>query len=155
MSYHQGIPFWANTTAVSSRSSGRRPVTRLLSPVAFSVLMNEILRTERGRIVRRLHLRQKLGVPDTQPQAFGPHRFEMRPAHHAGYVVPGQRQPHRKMAADGAGTEECIFAWGRVLFICSLMVRRRSCAVSNHQGSVKIPILRDAAKTPLLRMRKR
>src|SRR6266478_6233164 len=31
-----------------------------------------------------------------------------------------------------------------------LMVRRRSCAVSNHEASM-LPILRDAAKTPLLR----
>jgi hypothetical protein len=35
----------------------------------------------------------------------------------------------------------------------SLMVRRRSCAVSNHE--VTLGILRDAAKTPLLRMRAR
>ena len=41
MSYHQGMPFWANTTAVSSRSSGGRPVARLLRPVAFSVLMTK------------------------------------------------------------------------------------------------------------------
>src|SRR5216683_7684055 len=41
MSYHQGMPFWANTTAVSSSSSGGRPVTRLLSPLAFSVLMTK------------------------------------------------------------------------------------------------------------------
>jgi hypothetical protein len=31
------------------------------------------------------------------------------------------------------------------------MVRRRSCAVSNHEATLLI--LRDAAKTPLLRMR--
>jgi hypothetical protein len=31
------------------------------------------------------------------------------------------------------------------------MVRRRTCAVSNHEGGVAI--LRDAAKRPLLRMR--
>ena len=35
----------------------------------------------------------------------------------------------------------------------SLMVRRRPCAVSNHQGNVRNPILRDAAKTPLPGMR--
>jgi len=34
-----------------------------------------------------------------------------------------------------------------------LMVRRRSCAVSNHQVTMRL-ILRDAAKKPLLRMRK-
>src|ERR1700716_73759 len=33
------------------------------------------------------------------------------------------------------------------------MVRRRSCAVSNHKATLLI--LRDAAKTPLLRMRKK
>jgi hypothetical protein len=32
------------------------------------------------------------------------------------------------------------------------MVRRRSCSVSNQGGE---PLLRDAAKTPLLRMRKK
>src|SRR5258705_12171958 len=32
------------------------------------------------------------------------------------------------------------------------MVRRRSCAVSNHEATMPL-ILRDAAKTPLLRMR--
>jgi hypothetical protein len=36
----------------------------------------------------------------------------------------------------------------------ALMVRRRSCAVSNHEVTISL-ILRDAAKTPLLRMRKR
>src|SRR6202158_1857727 len=30
----------------------------------------------------------------------------MRPAHRAGYVMPGQRKPHRKMAADGARAED-------------------------------------------------
>ena len=30
------------------------------------------------------------------------------------------------------------------------MARRRSCAISNHQATVRDPILRDAAKTPLL-----
>jgi hypothetical protein len=30
---------------------------------------------------------------------------KMRPAHHAGNVMAGFRQPHRKMAADGAGAE--------------------------------------------------
>jgi hypothetical protein len=34
-----------------------------------------------------------------------------------------------------------------------LMVRRRTCAVSNHEGTIGAFILRDAAKTPLLRMR--
>src|SRR4051812_47970200 len=33
------------------------------------------------------------------------------------------------------------------------MVRRRSCAVSNHEGHRRACILRDAAKAPLLRMR--
>jgi hypothetical protein len=33
------------------------------------------------------------------------------------------------------------------------MVRRRACAVSNHEGTIGAFILRDAAKTPLLRMR--
>jgi hypothetical protein len=36
--------------------------------------------------------------------------------------------------------------------IVPLMVRRRCCAVSNHEVTC-ILILRDAAKTPLLRMR--
>jgi hypothetical protein len=39
-------------------------------------------------------------------------------------------------------------------FLLLLMVRRRFCAASNHDGPVPL-ILRDAAKTPLLRMRKR
>src|SRR5207237_8838388 len=39
MSYHHGMPFCANTTAVSSRSKGGRPMTRLLKELAFSVLM--------------------------------------------------------------------------------------------------------------------
>jgi hypothetical protein len=33
------------------------------------------------------------------------------------------------------------------------MVRRRSCAVSNHEAPLVAFIVRDAAKTPLLRMR--
>jgi hypothetical protein len=37
-----------------------------------------------------------------------------------------------------------------VIFI-ALMVRRRSCAVSNHETTLLI--LRNAAKTPLVRMR--
>src|SRR3989440_150371 len=39
MSYHHGMPFCANSTAVSSRSKGGRPMTRLLKELAFSVLM--------------------------------------------------------------------------------------------------------------------
>jgi hypothetical protein len=35
--------------------------------------------------------------------------------------------------------------------VSALMVRRRPCAVSNHESTLFI--LRDAAKTPLLRMR--
>jgi hypothetical protein len=30
----------------------------------------------------------------------------MRPAHHAGHIMPGQRKPHRKMAADRASAED-------------------------------------------------
>ena len=36
-SYHQGMPFWANTTAVWSRSSGCRPSDQVPSEFAFSV----------------------------------------------------------------------------------------------------------------------
>jgi hypothetical protein len=34
-----------------------------------------------------------------------------------------------------------------------LMVRRRACAVSNNEGTIGAFMVRDAAKTPLLRMR--
>jgi hypothetical protein len=34
-----------------------------------------------------------------------------------------------------------------------LVVRRRTCAASNHEGTIGAFILRDAAKTPLLGMR--
>ena len=39
ISYHQGMPFCANTTEVSAPSNGCSPVARLGTPVAFSVLM--------------------------------------------------------------------------------------------------------------------
>jgi len=38
--------------------------------------------------------------------------------------------------------------------IKTLMVRRRASAVSNHEAQRRGLILRDAAKTPLLRMRR-
>ncbi len=66
---------------------------------------HDILRTQRRRIVGGPDLAFEFGVTDPQGQAVFLHRFEMRPAHHAGDVMTGQRQPHRKMAADGARTE--------------------------------------------------
>ena len=42
---------------------------------------------------------------ETWRQAARLHRLEMRPAHDAGHLMSGQRQPHRKMTADGARAE--------------------------------------------------
>ena len=54
ISYHQGMPFWANTTAVWSRSSGGRPVARLPTRVRLQRRDHDILRPQLRRVVRRL-----------------------------------------------------------------------------------------------------
>ena len=69
---------------------------------------HDILRTQRRRIVGSLNLAFELGVADPQGQAVFLHRVEMRPAHHAGDVMTGQRQSHREMAADGAAPKTHI-----------------------------------------------
>src|SRR5260221_443513 len=40
----------------------------------------------------------------------------MRPAHHAGHLMPGPRQPHREMAADGARAENAYAHGGDIPF---------------------------------------
>ena len=106
MSYHQGMPFCAKTTAVSSPSNGLAGRSAsAATPVAFKRADDEILRAERGRVVGSLDLGREFGVAGAQRQAVASHRLQMRPAHHAGHLVAGQRQPHRKMAADGARAE--------------------------------------------------
>src|SRR5439155_15299104 len=75
---------------------------------------DEILWAQRGRVVGCLHVGPEFGVTDTQRQAVRLHGFEMRPAHHAGYLVPGQRQPHRKMTANGARAENAYAHWNVV-----------------------------------------
>src|ERR1700694_758289 len=63
---------------------------------------DDILRTQRRRVVRCVHPGREFSVADTKLQAFCPGSFQMRPAHHAGDLMSRQREPHRKMAADGA-----------------------------------------------------
>ena len=82
-----------------------RPAASALTPVAFSVLMTTSCGPSVGRIVGGLHVGLEFGVADPKRQAVCLHGIEMRPAHHAGDVVAGQRKPHRKMAADGARAE--------------------------------------------------
>ena len=105
ISYHQGMPFCANTTAVSSPSRGCRPVSEAGQAGRLQCADDDILRSERGGIVRCAHLGLEFGVSDAQREAIGLHRIEMRAPHHAGNIMPCQREPHRKMAADGARTE--------------------------------------------------
>ncbi len=66
---------------------------------------DDILRAQRRGIVGGFDPGRERGVADPQRQAFGLHRFEMRSAHHAGHFMACQREPHRKMAADGARAE--------------------------------------------------
>src|SRR3954447_6639126 len=44
------------------------------------------------------------------------HRIKMRSAHHAGHIMSGQRESHRKMAADRAGAEDAYSHGSGVLF---------------------------------------
>ena len=60
---------------------------------------------KRRRIVGCPDSRGELGVADAKRQTSCLHRLEMRLAHHAADVMPGQREPHRKMTADGARAE--------------------------------------------------
>ena len=66
---------------------------------------DDILRAEIGRVVGGLHAGLELIAAHAQRQAVVPHGRQMRPAHHAGNLVAGARQPHRQMAADGARAE--------------------------------------------------
>src|SRR6478609_6720382 len=66
---------------------------------------DEILRAERRRVVGRRNLCREGGFADTQRQAVCLHRFKMWSAHHAGNVMSGESESYRKMAADGARTE--------------------------------------------------
>jgi hypothetical protein len=67
---------------------------------------DDILRPEIGRIVRCLHARFELGIADAQRQAICLDGGKMRPARHAGHLMSGKRQSHRKMAPDGARAED-------------------------------------------------
>ena len=67
---------------------------------------DDVLRAKRRRIVGRLDVCRELDVTDAKRQAVCLHGFQMRPAHHAGHLMPGQCEPHRKMAADGADAED-------------------------------------------------
>jgi len=58
----------------------------------------------------------EFGITNAQRQAFCFYRRKMRPAHHAGDVMPRQRKAHRKMAADGACAEDANPHEGEVLF---------------------------------------
>ena len=66
---------------------------------------HEVLFAEIGRIVGSLHFGRDLGVSDAQRQALCLHRLEVRSAHHAGDIMAGLRQPHRKMTADRTRAE--------------------------------------------------
>ena len=72
ISYHQGMPFCAKTTAVSSPSSGFRPVARAATPGRLQRRDHDILRPERRRIVGRLDIGLELGAADPQGQAVVP-----------------------------------------------------------------------------------
>jgi hypothetical protein len=63
---------------------------------------HDILRPQRRRIVGCADFRREFSVAHAKRQAFRLYRLQMRPPHHAGHLMPGQRQPHRKMTADGA-----------------------------------------------------
>ena len=104
-SYHQGMPFCANTTAVSSPSRGWTLVARLGRPVAFNVQMTASCGPSVAGSSDARHPGLEFGISDTQRQPVGLHRIEVRAPHHAGDIMPCQREPHRKVAADGARTE--------------------------------------------------
>ena len=88
MSYHQGMPFCAKTTAVSSRSSGLQAGGERADAGRLQRADDEILRAERGRVVGRLHVGLEFGVANAKRQAVCLDGIEMRPAHHAGHFVP-------------------------------------------------------------------
>src|SRR6478752_9905785 len=64
-----------------------------------------VLTAERSRIARCVHLRLELAISNPQRQGVGFHGIQMRAPHHAGNLMSCQCEPHRKMAADGASTE--------------------------------------------------
>jgi hypothetical protein len=92
----------------------RQAGCKTAQPGSLQHAEDKILRAKRGRIVGRSNVRRKLGHPDTQRQALRLHRLKMRPAHDAGHITPGQRKPHRKMAADRARAEDADTHWGEV-----------------------------------------
>ena len=98
-SYHVSVSRFRDEDKHTGTSNWRR------NPGCLQRRDHDILRTQRRRIFGRLDLAFELGVPDPQGQAVSLHRFEMLPAHHAGNVMTGPREPHREMAADGARTE--------------------------------------------------
>ena len=71
-------------------------------------------------------------------------RIATRPGGPESLTIPAANQ----QAVRGS-VQELLF---RLDSAYTLMVRRRACAVSNHEATVRL-ILRDAAKRPLLRMR--
>src|SRR5438132_67152 len=64
MSYHQGMPFWANTNAVSSVSNGFAPDASAPTPVAFKVLMTKSC--GRGSAERKGSRRAAYGIVPRQ-----------------------------------------------------------------------------------------
>ena len=105
MSYHQGMPFWAKMMAVSSPSSGFAPSASAAHAGGLQGADDDVLRAEIGRIVGRLDRGVEFCPPTRSVRPLFLHRRQMRPAHHARHLVAGTRQPHRKMAADGARAE--------------------------------------------------
>ena len=89
-----------------SPSSGCRLVGKTGQAGGLQRADHDVLRAQLGRIARCLHL--GLERRHRRPAASGPLALtasRCAPAHHAGDVMSRQRQPHRKMAADGARTE--------------------------------------------------
>ena len=87
-------------------AAARRPAARLLRPVAFSVLMTKSCGPSAAGSSDAFTRAENSASPHAKRQAVRLHRLEMRPAHHAGHIMPGKRKPHRKMAADRARAED-------------------------------------------------
>ena len=111
MSYHQGMPFCAKMTGVSAPSSGFRPVARLATPVAFKVEITRSCGPSAAGSSEAFTLALVSASADAKGEPARFDRRQMRPAHHAGDLMAGLRQPHRKMAADGARAENTDPHW--------------------------------------------
>ena len=105
MPYHQGMPFWPNTTPVSAADERRAGGGEIAERVGLQRDEDKILQPEARRVGQRAHPAADGALAVDQRYPLVAHRFQMRAARDHRDLVAARGELRGDVPADRAGAE--------------------------------------------------